>query len=158
MIIVIDRIFFPETLTGIDSNVYHSYYNKGEEHANSIVANRLMNTAANYFDFSRQVGYDIWFHRNGMPGWHQDRDEATFLKTGQSHFPICSIVFYPHIKDLVGGELVFDNNMRIIPKTNRLVIFGPGLEHKVTPIESGERVSMNINSWIYPIDVATNAN
>ena len=117
-----------------------------------------MNTAANYFDFSRQVGYDIWFHRNGMPGWHQDRDEATFLKTGQSHFPICSIVFYPHIKDLVGGELVFDNNMRIIPKTNRLVIFGPGLEHKVTPIESGERISMNINSWIYPIDVATNAN
>ena len=48
--------------------------------------------------------------------------------------------------------------MRITPVSNRLVMFGPGLEHKVTPIQSGERVSMNINSWNYDIEVATDFN
>ena len=67
-------------------------------------------------------------------------------------------MFYPHVKDLVGGELIFKNNMRITPVSNRLVMFGPGLEHKVTPIQSGERVSMNINSWNYDIEVATEFN
>ena len=87
--------------------------------------------------------------------WHQDRDEQTFWETGQSHFPICSIVFYPYVENLIGGELVFKNNMRITPVTNRLVMFGPGLEHKVTPIESGERVSMNINAWNSRVKIDT---
>ena len=158
MIIVIDKVFYPATLETINSQNKHTYFKKEEEHDNGIVARRLTQTAGNYFNFDNQVGYDIWFHRNGMPDWHQDRDEQTFFKTGQSHFPICSIVFYPHVKDLVGGELIFKNNMRITPVSNRLVMFGPGLEHKVTPIQSGERVSMNINAWNYDVEVATDFN
>ena len=93
MIIIIDKVFYPQTLETINNENKHAYFKKEEEHDNAIVARRLMNTAANYFNFDSQVGYDIWFHRNGMPDWHKDRDEQTFFKTGQSHFPICSIVF-----------------------------------------------------------------
>jgi len=156
MILVTDKIFYSQTLEKINSTCPHAFFTNEDSHTHKDVCTRLLTNASAYFNFNNQIGYDVWFHRNGTPGWHQDRDEQTFWETGQSHFPICSIVFYPHVKDLVGGELIFKNNMRITPVTNRLVMFGPGLEHKVTPIESGERVSMNINAWNSRVKIATN--
>ena len=60
-------------------------------------------------------------------------------------FPVCSLVFYTEIKDLQGGELIVEDTI-ITPKENRLVIFSPGLLHKVNEFE-GKRVSLSINPW-----------
>ena len=44
-----------------------------------------------------------------------------------------------------GGELIVEDTI-ITPKENRVVIFGPGLIHKVNEFE-GQRVSLSINPW-----------
>ena len=48
MIIIVDKVFYPTTLETINNQNKHTYFKKDEEHDNSIVAKRLMNTAANY--------------------------------------------------------------------------------------------------------------
>jgi len=155
MIIVLDKILYPETIKNIDYDVNPTYFEPKDEHPNKEICERLIKTASNYIDLTRQVGYDTWFHKNSSPDWHVDRDEKHFFRTGQNYFPLCSIVYYPEVKELEGGELIFKNNMRIKPVSNRLVIFGPALEHKVTSIINGKRTSMNINVWSYPNEVAT---
>ena len=44
-----------------------------------------------------------------------------------------------------GGELLLDGD-KILPKTNRLVIFAPGIPHNVEDF-TGERISMMVNPW-----------
>ena len=44
------------------------------------------------------------------------------------------------------GELVFEEGIEIIPKTNRLVMFKQGLEHRVRTFK-GHRVSIAVNPW-----------
>ena len=39
-----------------------------------------------------------------------------------------------------------ENGVEIKPKTNRLVLFEPGLKHRVEKFE-GTRYSININPW-----------
>ena len=86
-------------------------------------------------------------------------------------FPLCSIVYYLQIEDLVNGELRISHNDEIqlnstntlyeevranrldhkiddiiIPKTNRAVMFSPGKFHTVNEF-TGKRISMIINPW-----------
>ena len=44
-----------------------------------------------------------------------------------------------------GGELLLGSD-KILPKTNRLVIFAPGIPHNVEDF-TGERISMMVNPW-----------
>ena len=60
------------------------------------------------------------------------------------------MVFYTKVKNLKGGELLIEDTI-VVPKENRLVIFGPGLNHKVNEFQ-GERVSFNINPWNRKLD------
>ena len=112
---------------------------------------QLRTIAGNYFDLSNLVGYEAWIHNNTIPvgdnddGWHKDRDELSYHVRKIFRFPICSMVFYTDIKNLQGGELLVEDTT-ITPKENRLVIFSPGLLHKVNEFE-GKRVSLSINPW-----------
>lgn len=112
---------------------------------------RLLGIASNYFDISAFIGYETWTHVNSRPGgdgvgWHQDKDERLQLLRGITKFPICSLIYYPFVdENMVGGKLEF-NDQSILPKTNMLVVFGPGIWHNVEGY-TGERCSISIGPW-----------
>ena len=92
--------------------------------------------------------------------WHIDKDEG--LLSGTFVLPLLSTVFYAHVS-CAGGELLLADNPAIItgltgllpqfrsvisipPVRNRLVLFSPGLLHRINPLE-GERYSLAVNIW-----------
>lgn len=99
------------------------------------------------FDLSETAGFELWTHYNTKPDWHYDKDEFIYNETSQLSFPICSIVYYPLVNNIKGGKL-FTENIAIIPKTNRLVTFSPGVYHTVEEY-TGERFSVLLNPWKY---------
>ena len=60
-----------------------------------------------------------------------------------------SIVYYPIIDNMSGGELILEKDV-VVPKVNRVVIFKPGMYHYVNEFE-GTRYSMLINPWTYKL-------
>ena len=106
----------------------------------------ILDICKDYFDLSSMIGYELW--RNlSPPGYHLDKDENLYKRTKQLKFPLCSIVYYPLVENLVGGEFCTEDNIKFIPISNRLLIFGPGLGHKVTPVESGKRIAISMAPW-----------
>ena len=72
--------------------------------------------------------------------------------------PLLSTVFHPHVS-CAGGELLVADNPRIengyqgplptfrsVISMNRLVLFSPGILHRINPFE-GERYSVVVNIW-----------
>ena len=115
-------------------------------------------------------GAEWWCNMNNQLGWHVDKDEAWNNLHGQIKCPLLSTVYYP-ISDCYGGELLlldgdadietqarvevsspeYDPSLisritRIPAKKNRLVVFSPGLVHRVNPFV-GERYSLAVNIW-----------
>lgn len=100
------------------------------------------------FDLSRCTLYEIWCHhamgeRNLIR--HVDNADAYRLRTGKWKYPICGIVYYAEVSDLVGGEFCTDDVV-ITPKTNRLIMFAQGTPHKVNDY-TGMRWAVAINPW-----------
>ena len=88
------------------------------------------------------------FHMTELVKLLNDKDEKLYEEKKELRFPLCSCVFYPVADDnLVGGQLMFKNQVVITPKRNRLVVFSPGLYHGVQQFR-GKRTSININPWI----------
>jgi hypothetical protein len=105
----------------------------------------LLKEAAKYFDLSSMVGSEYWAHYGTHPGWHVDRDEKLALATGDIKHPICSIVYYAKIESLAGGKFLTKTET-ITPKTNRMIMFSPGMEHSVE-YYMGTRLSVAVNPW-----------
>ena len=109
----------------------------------------ILKVVSQYFDLTKCSGYEIWQHNKteGFLPWHHDRDEILYAKKKIANHPVCSIVYYLAIdKDLKGGGLLFENNERVIPKTNRMVLFDGTMLHSVEKY-TGRRHSVNINPW-----------
>lgn len=106
----------------------------------------LLNNAAKMFDVSEMTGLEFWVHSNTKPNWHYDKDEKLFANYGTISPPLFSMVYYAKIQGLLGGDLYFDNGIRIPPQTNRQVVFSPGAFHKVANFH-GTRVSVLLNPW-----------
>ncbi len=109
----------------------------------------ILKVASQYFDLTECCGYEIWQHNKteGFLPWHHDRDEILYSKKQIASHPVCGIVYYLSIdEDLKGGELLFENNERVIPKKNRVVLFNCKLLHSVEHY-TGRRHSVNINPW-----------
>lgn len=106
---------------------------------------QILKAASRAFDLSGMVGIEQWAHYGTKPDWHVDKDEALAKRTGELACPICSIVFYANIEGLIGGNFM-TRDMRINPKTNRLVVFGPNVLHGVESYH-GTRMSVAVNSW-----------
>jgi hypothetical protein len=121
------------------------FYEIGENHECKPMCEKLLTRAKQFYDLSSMVGYDFWGHTNNKLDWHYDRDEN--IKDHVS-CPLFSIVFYSLIRDLRGGELVFEDGTTVIPKSNRAVFFDPFIKHKVNP-STGTRVSYNVNPFNY---------
>ena len=94
--------------------------------------------------------------------WHIDRDEVGYRENGRYSLPLLSTVFYPHVS-CAGGELLVADNppmqegqtgppprfrsvISIPPAVNRLVVFSPGILHRINQLE-GERYSIAVNIW-----------
>lgn len=110
----------------------------------------LLRKVSKHVDLSRMVGCEYWSHLNTKSGWHKDTDEKKLYRDRVEVFPICSIVYYPHVQNIKGGKLMFET-ASIHPITNRLVVFSPGLPHCVEDF-TGERVSVAVNPWDYKLE------
>lgn len=110
----------------------------------------LLRVVGQHVDLSRMVGCEYWSHLSTKTGWHKDTDETKLYRDGIESFPICSIVYYPHVQNLSGGRLMFET-ASIQPQGNRLVVFAAGLPHCVEGF-NGERVSVAINPWHYKLE------
>ena len=108
------------------------------------------------------TGAEWWCNTNNNLDWHIDKDEVGYRENGRYSLPLLSTVFYPHVS-CAGGELLVADNppvapdqtgpppqfrsvISIPPVVNRLVIFSPGILHRINPLE-GERYSVAVNLW-----------
>jgi len=158
MIVILDEVLSPTPFLDF-KDVINNFHGEAKwfyrDHAETY-SDTLLQIASDYFNFNDIVGYEVWTHNNTIPigdnddGWHKDRDELSYHIRKLFRFPICSMVFYTKVKNLKGGELLIEDTI-VVPKENRLVIFGPGLNHKVNEFQ-GERVSFNINPWNRKLD------
>tara|TARA_B100000287_G_scaffold372920_1_gene371819 strand:- start:931 stop:1416 length:486 start_codon:yes stop_codon:yes gene_type:complete len=112
-------------------------------------AHPILKIASRHYDLKKCCGYEIWQHDHidGYLAWHHDRDEILYTRKKIMNHPVCGIVFYVAVdKNLNGGGLLFENNERVSPKKNRLVLFDAKLKHCVEQY-TGRRHSVNINPW-----------
>lgn len=109
------------------------------------VFNSMISEIANDYDLSNVIGYELWTHYNSIADWHFDKDETLFNTSKIIKLPVCSIIYYPLINNLIGGKLLM-TDVNITPVTNRLVVFSPEVFHKIDHY-TGERFSLMINPW-----------
>ncbi len=107
----------------------------------------LLRETGKYFDLSNMVGTEYWAHYGTRPDWHIDKDEKLYERTGKLECPICSIVYYANIDNVIGGNFVTCTDS-IKPITNRMLIFSPNLLHRVEPY-TGTRLSIALNPWAH---------
>ena len=141
MIIVLDDI----CISGIEDIIPEMSQSDGWFDYNQYKCiDKLIDIARDYFDLEKSIGYEM--HKNLMgPTFHYDKDEMLYQKTKVYSFPLCSMVYYPKIENLIGGDLAFESLM-LKPVTNRLVLFSSNLMHGVKK-HTGTRVSIGINPW-----------
>jgi hypothetical protein len=111
------------------------------------------------------AGLEWWCNTNNDLDWHIDKNEALYRRSGRYELPLLSTVVYPHVS-CAGGELLIADNrpvpsghvagadepplfrsvISIPPVVNRLVLFSPGILHRINPFR-GERYSLAVNIW-----------
>ena len=134
-----------------DLDIY--WFDWDQDHPCKKECMTLLEIGSKYIDISSAIGYETWIRINTRPaGWHCDQDDRMNLTQNKTSYPLCSMVYYPYVDDdLVGGRLEFEDGQIIIPKTNRLVVFGPGIRHNVQENYIGDRISLALNPWPEPI-------
>lgn len=145
MIIILDDVLSAEERTACikywdAKELCKLHWNTTAESWQSI----LIDKARTFFDLSSMVGFECWAHKGTKPPcWHYDKDEGL----AEVVPPLCSIVYYADIENLVGGRFLTETES-IVPRTNRLLIFSPGIFHGVETY-FGTRFSVSMNAWHY---------
>ena len=162
MVIILDDVIpnlsnIKETISNTlkNNNFNIDWCHFDDDHKFKNFCLKFIDIASTYYDLSSCIGYEFWTHNNTRPpqGWHYDRDEFLFEKNGTYDYPLCSIVYYPIVENLEGGQLHLECDI-ITPKENRLIIFPPKTHHYVEPFK-GNRVSILVNPWskiLKPLD------
>ena len=137
-----------------EKNIDEQWCSFDTNHKFQDFCHKFINIASNFYDMSSCVGYEFWTQNNSRPSeWHYDKDEDFFEEEGVLHYPLCSMVYYPVVENLQGGQLHLECDI-ITPKENRLVIFPPKTFHYVEPF-TGKRVSLLINPWSKVLNKST---
>jgi hypothetical protein len=152
MLIILDDVFNEKTQKDI-KNYCLNYYRFGEICTSekkdlNIFLYKVLKIAEKYFDLQTMKTCEHWVHNNNTtPSWHFDKDEELYIKSQkkQYRFPLCSIVYYAEIENLIGGKFITEFE-QITPKNNRLILFSPGIYHSVEP-STGTRISLSMNPW-----------
>jgi len=180
--IILDNVLeddcFKETkedfLDYIDQSTPEIWYLLGSNHYYRDFCYCLMNLANTYFSLKDCTGYEFWIHKDTKPPtWHIDNDERRRQEDNLMSFPLCSIIYYLNVQNLIDGKLNVSHdesitpgstnddyertrsklkkdpgtNDVIVPKENRMVILPPGKFHNVNSF-IGKRLSIVINPWI----------
>ena len=170
MITVLDNIDHDFDLSNFKKWYSGRVYSLSDCNERSDFITKLLSIASSYFNLDSCTGYESWTQLNDRPGgWHVDLDEARKISDGIIRLPICSIIYYLKIDNVIGGQLKISHRTVkdgiqeseyikgielskvepydvITPKTNRLVMIPPGIYHKVETFK-GERMSMIVNPW-----------
>jgi hypothetical protein len=162
----------PDFLSVIDKSTDEDWFLLNTEHYFQDFCLALIKLAGEYYNLSSCGGYEFWVHHHTKPPtWHIDNDERRREEDDILIFPLCSIVYYLQVDNLINGELCVSHNDEvklhstnflyeevrnsgldskindiIVPKANRMVMFSPGKFHTVNPF-IGKRISMIINPW-----------
>jgi hypothetical protein len=104
-----------------------------------------LKTVSKYYDLSTMIGCEMWCHHNTRPDWHYDKDEQLWRETNEIKVPLCSIVYYGLVDNLIGGKFMTET-ISVTPKTNRLIIFSPNTHHTVEEY-TGNRLAIALNPW-----------
>ena len=134
-----------------DLDIY--WFDMDQDHPCKKECMRLLEIGGKHIDISSAIGYETWIRINTRPaGWHCDQDDRLNLTENKTSYPLCSMVYYPYVdEDLKGGKLEFEDGRKFTPKTNRLIVFGPGIRHNVEENYVGDRISLALNPWPRPI-------
>ena len=143
-LVILDGVFDPAEVDLITAFDYGDGREKWYELGSNPVHEKILDICRTHFDLSGIVGYEMW-RNSSNPGRHIDKDEVLFEKEGRVVTPQCSAVYYPRIANMNGGEFYTDD-VRYFPKTNRLVVFSPGIEHGVSAY-TGQRMAVSLNPW-----------
>lgn len=93
-----------------------------------------------------EAGYEWWSNVGNSLDMHVDKDETHYDETGEFLYPSWSTVLYTDVDLKSGGELILEDHALVVPKTNRLVVFGPGINHGINDFQ-GRRSSLAVNFW-----------
>ena len=148
MIIILDDVLADDDIDRIKTNSgkYNSEFQGLYQWSVLQIFYPLIKQATKYYSLHTCIGYEVWEQKNSRPpNWHYDRDEV-LAKKGILKFPICTLVYYIEVNNLIGGKLLIENGVDISPVGNRLIIFGPSVKHYVEEF-SGYRHSLIINPW-----------
>ena len=117
-----------------DLDIY--WFDMDQDHPCKKECMKLLEIGGKYIDISSAIGYETWIRINTRPaGWHCDQDDRLNLTENKTSYPLCSMVYYPYVdEDLKGGKLEFEDGRKFTPKTNRLIVFGPGIRHNLSLI------------------------
>jgi len=149
--IILDNVLDQSSINKINSTINNStekvtWYDLNEDHIFANFCNSLIHLTNEFIDISSCVGYEFWTRLNTNVGsWHRDKDEELYERDNILSFPLCTILYYPHIKNLTGGQLLLEDDI-IMPRPNRMIIFASGMFHNVKEF-TGERTAMIINPW-----------
>jgi len=129
------------------TNFDEKWYSLDEDHIFKDFCLQMIGKSHAYVDLTSCIGYEFWTQNNTRPigGWHQDKDQQLLKEKGIYSFPLCSLIYYPFVENVKGGQLHVEDDI-ITPKTNRLVILSPGIRHYVREF-TGNRISFLINPW-----------
>ena len=144
--IIIDNIFNEKPEFTPSDVAFHPLHSV---HPNSAICKELLSWASFYYSLDNCTEYEVWHgssNTDAAMAEHIDKDEKLYMELDEIAYPICSIAYYLEVEDLIGGELVSPGNWSVVPKTNRMVIFGPGVSHKVEPF-TGTRLAVLVNPW-----------
>jgi len=109
---------------------------------------------------SSLAGLEWWINRNSSHGWHLDKDELLFKRSGVLRAANRSYLYYLQ-RPALGGELELmpdplvpptvqsKPTSLVQPVVGRLVAFDSKTYHRVKPYQ-GSRLSIAINAWSEP--------
>jgi hypothetical protein len=154
MIYIVDNFLDQDTLEYLENTHVESlpitWYNLYDDNIYRDICHHMIDVSKKYYNFSSKdiQGYECWSQINSKPdSMHYDKDETMWKKHEKLVFSICSTVLYFNVDDdLNGGLLNIENNIFVKPKTNRFVLFSPGLLHGVEEF-TGKRSSFLVNPW-----------
>ena len=142
--IILDDVFEAQEIKLIAEFDYGDAQEDWYDLGFSPVHEKILEICRAHFDLSGVIGYEMWCNSSN-PGRHIDKDELTFREETALVLPLCSAVYYPRVGNMNGGEFYTDD-IRYFPRTNRLVLFSPGIEHGVSAYV-GNRMAVSINPW-----------
>ena len=142
--IILDGVFDPGEVEAIASFDYGDGTETWYPLGSNPVHEKILEIARAHFDLGGVTGYEMW-RNTSNPGRHVDKDEVLFKEDSHLLTPQCSAVYYPLVDNMLGGEFYTDD-IRYFPKSNRLVLFSPGIEHGVSAY-TGRRMAISINPW-----------